>query len=60
LNDGTSQAARIQYLCQVVNRFQCPFEGNAASEDTPFDVDALFRLHKHAFAVENSLAKEEG
>ena len=58
LDDGTLQRDRIQYPCQVVNRFQCPFEGNTASEkDMPFDVDDLFRLHKMAFTVEISLAK---
>jgi hypothetical protein len=47
----------IPYPCQVVNRFQCPFERNASRKDKPFEVDDLFRLHKLAFAVEISLAK---
>jgi hypothetical protein len=58
LNNGTLQGNGIRYPCQVVNRFQCPFERNAASsKDMLFDVDDLFRLHKMAFAVEISLAK---
>ena len=52
-----SQGDRIQYPCQVVNRFQCPFERNASGIYAPFDVDDLFRLHKLAYAVEISLAK---
>ena len=57
LNNGTLQGDGIQYPCQVVNRFQCPFERNASGKDTPFNVDELFRLHKMAFAVELSLAE---
>lgn len=58
LNDGTMQGDGTQYPCEVVNRFQCPFESNAASgKDLAFDVDDLFRLHKLAFAVEILLAK---
>jgi hypothetical protein len=57
LNNDTLQGDGIQYPCQVVNRFQCPFERNARGKDTPFDADDLFRLHKLAFAVEISLAK---
>jgi hypothetical protein len=57
LNNGTLQGDGIQYPCQIVNRFQCPFERNASRKDTPFNVDDLFRLHKLAFAVEISLAK---
>jgi hypothetical protein len=48
-----AQSNAIQY--QVVNRFQCPFEGNAAcGEDTLFDVNTLFKLQKQTFAVEFS------
>jgi hypothetical protein len=58
LNNDTPQGDGIQYPCQVVNRFQCPFERNAGiGKDAPFDVDDLFRLRKLAFAVEISLAK---
>jgi hypothetical protein len=58
LNNDALQGDREEYPCQVVNRFQCPFERNAASrKDTTFDVDDLFRLHELAFAVEVSLAK---
>jgi hypothetical protein len=47
----------VQYPCEVVNRFQCPFERNASGKDILLDVDDLFRLHTLAFAVEISLAK---
>jgi hypothetical protein len=57
LNNGTLHGNGIQYPCQVVNRFQCPFERNASEKDTQFDVHDLFRLHELAFAVEISLAK---
>jgi len=58
LNNGILQGDGIQYPCQVVNRFQCPFERNTVSgKDTPFDVEDLFRLHELAFAVEIALAK---
>jgi hypothetical protein len=57
LNNDTPQEDSIQYPCQVVNKFQCPFERNASGKDTPFDTDDLFRLHTLAFAVEISLAK---
>jgi hypothetical protein len=57
LNNGKLQKNGIQYPCQVVNRFQCPYERNNSGTDTPLEVDDLFRLHKLAFAVEISLAK---
>lgn len=57
LSNGILKGDGIQYPCQVVNRFQCPFEVNASGKDTGFDVDDLFRLHKLAFAAESSLAK---
>lgn len=54
----------VQYPCEVVNRFQCPYEmtnvkrddhlGNANSN---FDVEDLFRLERMAFVVEIALAK---
>ena len=53
-----------QYPCEIVNRFQCPYEGiNIKRDDNPgvvnsnFDVEDLFKLEKMAFAVEISLAK---
>lgn len=57
LNNGALQGNGIQYPCQVVNRFQCPFERQGNEKEIPFDVDDLFRLHKLAFATELSLAK---
>jgi hypothetical protein len=45
-----------QYPCEVVDRFQCPYERNDGKE-IPFNADDLFRLHKLAFAIEISLAK---
>lgn len=49
----------IQYPCQIVNRFQCPYERSNLKEDdavratnSPFDVEHLFRLQKMAFTVE--------
>lgn len=57
LKNGTLQGDEIQYPCQVVNRFQCPFERNVGRKDMSFDVDDLFKLHKLAFAVEISLSK---
>jgi hypothetical protein len=53
-----------QYPCEVIDRFQCPYEGtNVKGDDNPgtvnsnFNVEDLFRLEKMAFAVEISLAK---
>jgi hypothetical protein len=57
LNDDILQGDRIQYPCQVVNRFQCPFETKSSGKDTHFDVNDLFKFHKLGFVVEISLAK---
>ena len=58
LNNGILQGNETQYPCQVVNRFQCPYERSASSKkDASLDVDDLFRLHEMAFTVELSLAK---
>lgn len=43
-----------QYPCEIVNRFQCPYE---SAMNSAFDVEDLFRLEKMAFAIEISLAK---
>ena len=56
LTNGQQQRDLVQYPCQVVNRFQCPYEVNN-DQDKMFYVDDLFRLHKMAFAVEISFAK---
>jgi hypothetical protein len=54
-----------QYPCEVVNRFQCPYERTSVKSDddvseslnSNFDVEDLFKLKEMAFAVEISLAK---
>lgn len=54
-----------QYPCEVVNRFQCPYERTSVKSDddvseslnSNFDVEDLFKLEKMAFAVEISFAK---
>lgn len=48
-----------QYPCQVVNRFQCPYERTNVRRavNSAFYVEDLFKLEKMAFAVEISLAK---
>lgn len=64
LTNGEKEKSPIEYPCQVVNRFQCPYErtnteegNNGTSTNSHFDVDDLFRLHKMAFVVEIALAK---
>ena len=57
INKLISKGLGAEYPCQVVNRFQCPFERSANEKDTPFDVGDLFSLRELAFAVEISLAK---
>jgi hypothetical protein len=54
----------VQYPCEVVNRFQCPYEGtNIKGNDvlgalnTNFNMEGLFSLERVAFAVEIALAK---
>jgi hypothetical protein len=53
-----------QYPCQVVDRFQCPYErtnlkeaNNVEATNSHFDVEDLFRLQKMVFIVEIALAK---
>ena len=48
-----------KYPCEVVNRFQCPYERTNVKKavNSAFDVEDLFKLEKMAFAVEISLAK---
>jgi hypothetical protein len=64
LTNGQREKDSIQYPCQVVNRFQCPYERTGIKGDddlgamnSNFDVENLFKLHQMAFAVEISLAK---
>jgi hypothetical protein len=54
----------IQYPCQIVDRFQCPYEKTSIKEDdnvettkSHFDVEDLFRLQRMAFVLEIALAK---
>ena len=53
-----------QYPCEIVNRFQCPYERSNVNRDNDpravssnFDVEDLFRLEEMSFAVEITLAK---
>lgn len=57
INRLVSKGLGVEYPCQVVNKFQCPFERSINGEDAGFGVDDLFRLSKMGFAVEISLAK---
>jgi hypothetical protein len=64
LTNGKPEEHPLQYPCQVVNRFQCPYERIKIKEDddvratnTNFDVEDLFRLQKMAFVVEIALAR---
>ena len=60
LTDGDQDP--LQYPCEVVNRFQCPYERNNNTKravNSTFDVEDLFKLEKMAFAVEISLAVAE-
>ena len=57
INKLISKGLGAEYPCQVVNRFQCPFERSTNGKDAGFDVDNLLRLREMAFAVEISLAK---
>jgi hypothetical protein len=50
LTNGEQQRDLIQYPCQVVNRFQCPYERTSVKGDddlgamnSNFDVEDLFR-----------------
>ena len=47
----------IEYPCQVVNRFECPYERSNKSKDQKFDVEDLFQLERMSSAVEILLAK---
>ena len=57
INRLVSKGLGVEYPCQVVNRFRCPFERRTKGKDTGLGVDDLFRLSKLGFAVEISLAK---
>jgi hypothetical protein len=61
LNNGRLEKDMIHYPCQVINRFQCPYESTNMEEDdytnSKINVDGLFRLHRMAFVVEIALAK---
>jgi hypothetical protein len=63
LANGEQEIEPIQYPCQVVNIFQCPYERTDIKEDdfgatnSHFNVEDLFKLRKMAFVVELALAK---
>ena len=57
INRLVSKGLGVQYPCQVVNKFQCPYERGTKGKNTGFDVDDLFLLRELAFAVEISLAE---
>jgi hypothetical protein len=64
LTNGEQEIEPIQYPCQVVNRFQCPYDitnikedDNVESTNSHFNVEDLFRLQRMAFVVEIALAK---
>lgn len=62
LNNGEQQRNGIQYPCQIVNRFECPYERTDINDDSvehkkPHFVEDLFRLQRMAFIVEIALAK---
>jgi hypothetical protein len=57
INKLVSKGLGVEYPCQVVNKFRCPFERSTKGKDTGFSMNDLFRLSKLAFAVEISLAK---
>jgi hypothetical protein len=51
LNNGKQEKEPVQYPCQVVNRFQCPYEKTTINDDdavkatnTHFNAEDLFRL----------------
>jgi hypothetical protein len=61
---GNQEKDTTQYPCQIVNRFQCPYERtNIKGDDalgavnSSFDVEDLFTLQKMAFVVEIVLVK---
>jgi hypothetical protein len=54
LDNGEQEKEMVQYPCQVVNRFQCPYARTNIKEDdgvgglnSNFDVEYLFRLQKN-------------
>ena len=64
LFDGEQEGEHIQYPCQVVDRFQCPYEETDSKEDNDpgamnsnFNVEDLLSLEKMAFVVEIVFAK---
>jgi len=63
LNNCEQENGPIEYPCQVVNRFQCPYERtrteNLVDENSNphIKVEDLFKLERMAFIVELALAK---
>jgi hypothetical protein len=63
LNNCEQENGPIEYPCQVVNRFQCPYERtgteNLVDENSNphIEVEGLFKLERMAIIVELALAK---
>jgi hypothetical protein len=55
LEEDESKSNHISYPCNVVNRFECPYE-KGKSSNTKFSAEDLFELANMAFAIEISLA----
>jgi len=64
LTDDEQEDSPIEYPCQIVNRFQCPYErtnikkgDDVGIADSQFDAEDLFKLERMTFIVEIALAK---
>jgi hypothetical protein len=56
-NRDENKNALTLYPCQIVNKFECPYEyAEGKSSNTNFDVEDLSELANIAFAVEIALA----
>ena len=56
LQKNENQTMPIEYPCDTVNRFECPYVEKGKSPNAKFDVEDLFELANMAFAVEIALA----
>jgi hypothetical protein len=65
LNKDMQERNKIEYPCQIVNKFQCPYErtnikqgdNGEPTNSLHFGVEDLFRLQRMALVVEIALAK---
>lgn len=63
LNNDLQERGKVEYPCQVVNRFQCPYErtnnkkNDSGATNPRFEVEDLFTLQHVAFVIEMALAK---